>query len=64
MNDCTGSHRYYLADVAVIEDEGKVCLLVICTSCGDAMCREFQVAKAHSKVRLQKQEKENQNESI
>ena len=60
--NCTGTHRYFLADVAVVEDEGKVCLLSICTSCGDAICKEFQVTKS-GKVRLEKQ-KEKQNERI
>jgi hypothetical protein len=60
MSECIGTHRYFLADVAVVEDEGKVCLLSICTSCGDALCKEFQVAKAGNKVRLEKQEKEKQ----
>ena len=63
MNDCTGTHRYFLADVAVVEDEGKVCLLSICTSCGDAICKEFIVTKSGNKVRLEKQ-KEKQNESV
>lgn len=64
MNDCTGTHRYFLADVATVEAEGKVCLLSICTSCGDAICKEFYVTKAGQKVRLEKQEKENKNESV
>lgn len=63
MTNCTGTHRYYLADVAVVEEEGKVCLLTVCTSCGDAQCKEFQVAKAGYKVRLEKQ-KEKENESF
>jgi hypothetical protein len=61
--NCSGTHRYYLADVAVVEDEGKVCLLMLCTSCGDAQCKEFQVTKTRSKVRLEKQ-KEKENEFL
>jgi hypothetical protein len=61
---CEGSHRFFVADVAVIEDEGRVCILVVCTSCGDAQCKDFQVTKTGHKVRLEKQQKENNNESI
>lgn len=61
--NCTGTHRYYLADVAVVEKEGKVCLLLCCTSCGDAICKEFVVTQSGHKVRLEKQ-KEKENECV
>ena len=61
--NCTGTHRYFVADVAVVEDEGKVSILIVCTSCGDAQCKDFQVAKSGNKVRIEKQ-KEKENESI
>ena len=43
MEPCEGTHRYFVADVAQVTDEGKVCIIVICTSCGASRMTEFKV---------------------
>lgn len=49
---CNGQHRFYVAEVIGVESEGKVYLLTLCTSCGAAFCKEFQVSKTPGKIRL------------
>ncbi len=41
----TDNHRYFVADVAQVKDEGLVILIIICTACGDARAHEFPVTE-------------------
>lgn len=34
MDTCTGSHRFFVADCAVVHDEGAVNVIIVCTACG------------------------------
>jgi hypothetical protein len=43
MSCINDNHRYFVADVATIQDQGKVVLIVLCTSCGESFSREFLV---------------------
>jgi hypothetical protein len=56
--DCMAAHSYFVAEVVGVEAEGKVYMLYLCTSCGDAHCREFTVAKPGASLRLMKEEKQ------
>ena len=55
---CSGEHRYYVADVAVVEAEGKVVPIVICTACGKCISHEVQVTTNRNAVTLLKGEKQ------
>ena len=52
---CTGQHRYFVADVAVVEAEGKVVPILVCTACGDCVTHDLIVAKPKTTVTLQKE---------
>ena len=41
----TDNHRYFVADVAQIADEGLVSVIIVCTACGTAMKHEFPVTE-------------------
>lgn len=41
--DCFGTHRYHVADVAVVEDEGTVNVISICLQCGDSKIASHKV---------------------
>lgn len=34
--NCSGSHRYFCATDVLVESEGKLCVLIVCTSCGES----------------------------
>jgi hypothetical protein len=40
---CSNGHKYFVADVATVHDEGKVTIICVCTSCGDTFMEQFQV---------------------
>ncbi len=52
-------HRYFVADVASIQDEGKVVILALCTSCGDHIRIDEVVTKAGYHFVTRQNEKEN-----
>lgn len=41
--ECPGNHRFHVADVAVVHDEGLVCVIAICLHCGEAKISKFKV---------------------
>lgn len=43
MANYCGEHHYYVADVAVVEAEGKVVVIIVCTSCGDSKALSHKV---------------------
>lgn len=53
----THGHRYFVADVAQVTDEGKVVVIALCTSCGDWITHEVIVSLPNAKLKLIKQEK-------
>lgn len=40
---CEGQHHYYVAETGTVESEGKVCVIVVCTACGEGKLLEFPV---------------------
>lgn len=42
---CQGNHDLYVADVAVVQDEGTVAVIAICRSCGKTFMGQHQVTK-------------------
>lgn len=57
--DCSADHTFFVAEVIGVEAEGKVHLLYLCTSCGEAYCKEFKVASnPGSALRLMREEKQ------
>ncbi len=57
QSDCNQDHRYFVAEVIGVEQTGKVHLLYLCTQCGEAICKEFQIAPPGASMRLLKEEK-------
>lgn len=49
-------HRYFVADVAQVNDEGKVVVIALCTSCGDWLTHSTIVSLPNAKLTLLKQE--------
>lgn len=43
MSCLKDNHRYFVADVSSVLNEGKVVLIVLCTACGESFAREFFV---------------------
>jgi len=41
--DCPGQHRYFVAETGV-DAEGKICIIVVCTACGESKLIEHAVA--------------------
>jgi len=50
-------HRYHVADVAVVQAEGKVVVIALCISCGNVLSKEIQVTKTASPINLQSNDK-------
>jgi hypothetical protein len=42
--NCEGTHRYFVAETGVVEVEGKVCVVIVCTACGESKLIEHVVA--------------------
>jgi hypothetical protein len=63
QSECTGSHRFFVADVAIAHDEGTASVIIVCTSCGLNQITTHAVAKPYSYITSRKQ-KEKENESI
>ena len=42
-DDCFGQHRFFVADVAQVETEGKIVLIAMCTNCGELKVSEVKV---------------------
>jgi len=42
--ECTGTHRYFVAETGTVEAEGKVCVIIVCTSCGESQLIQHKVA--------------------
>lgn len=61
---CSGGHRLHVADVAVVPDEGKVCVLAICLDCGKGFKNDHFVAKPMSSITTLETLKEKENVSI
>lgn len=49
--NCQGEHRYFIAESGIVESEGKVCVVIICTSCGDSKLIEHHVTKDYTRNR-------------
>lgn len=41
--ECQGTHRYFVAETGTVEHEGKVCVVIVCTSCGESKLIEHTV---------------------
>lgn len=41
--NCTGSHHFYVADIATIEDEGRIAITIVCTNCGEIRSKSIQI---------------------
>ena len=54
---CTGEHRYYVAEVVGAETEGKVFVIIVCTMCGEFRTHAVTVTEKGSPIRLLKEEK-------
>ena len=59
---CDGQHRFFVADVVGVEQEGKVFVLVVCTQCGEFKAHEQAVGRNGSQIRLLKQENKQNKE--
>jgi hypothetical protein len=42
--ECQGTHRYFVAETGTVEAEGKVCIIIVCTSCGESKLINHMVA--------------------
>lgn len=51
--DCYGQHRLHVADVAVVEAEGKVVIIALCLNCGVGFANEHVVAKPTNLIRME-----------
>lgn len=49
-------HRYFVADVAQVTDEGKVVVICVCTSCGEFIQNDVIVSLPNAKITLLKQQ--------
>jgi len=47
--ECTGTHRFFVADAAQVEDEGKVVIIAMCTACGQTRTTEHVVVSKNKK---------------
>jgi hypothetical protein len=61
MSDCQGTHRFFVADTAVVLDEGTVSVIIVCTSCGLNQITTHKVAKPFANITTRKKEKENES---
>lgn len=50
--ECLGEHHFFVAETGVVEAEGKVCVVIVCTACGESKLIEHRVA---GNVHIQKQ---------
>lgn len=41
---CVGSHRFFALDPIGVQESGKVCVILVCTACGELKIHEIQVA--------------------
>ena len=53
---CNGEHRFFVADVAVVEAEGKVCIMALCTACGTTQMTTHKVTEGHPFTTLKTKE--------
>lgn len=58
---CYGGHRFHVADVAVVQDEGKVFILSLCLNCGQGNKNEFIVAQPQNQISKIENRKEKQS---
>lgn len=61
---CGGGHRLHVADVAVVPEEGKVCVLAICLDCGKGFKNEHLVARPSASITALETSKENINVAL
>lgn len=55
QKECSGQHRFYVAETVGVEPEGTVSIIIVCTSCGEARISTFSVAQPRTPVTLSKQ---------
>lgn len=53
-DDCTGTHHYFVADVVGIQTEGKVCVVIVCTACGDIKINTIKVSEPNAPMTIEK----------
>ena len=46
-------HRFFVASTVGVEAEGTVHVIIVCTACGIAECKGFQVSKGNSPLKLE-----------
>jgi hypothetical protein len=56
-SNCSGDHRYYVAEVVAVEADGKVFVLTLCLQCGDFKSHSQEVSDGCSPIRLLLEEK-------
>lgn len=54
MTECHGTHRFFVADCAIVKDEGTVNVIVVCTSCGENQITRHKVAQEGANITLEK----------
>jgi len=42
--ECSGGHRFFVAETIGVPAEGKAVILVVCTACGESFSRDFKVS--------------------
>jgi len=57
MEDCSKDHRFFVADVVGVPDEGTVHVLLACTACGGTKMSTFKVSQPKVGMILKSQEK-------
>lgn len=55
---CSGVHRYFVADRAMVPHEGKVVILLACLQCGNPLRHDHQVASPGTQFSRIENEKE------
>jgi hypothetical protein len=60
--ECPGDHRFHVADVAVVHDEGMVAVIAICLHCGETKMSRFKVSDGAGEIKLEKSKRNIPNE--
>lgn len=40
---CKGTHRFFVAETGLAEEEGKICVVIVCTACGEGKLIEHVI---------------------
>lgn len=53
MSECGGGHRFFVASVVGVEQEGKVVLIAMCTGCGETFSETFAVSSGETPLLIE-----------